>query len=130
MKRLHELFVALICLTLGPLTLLTSATMTVDMLVQPERRAENLFWVGLVALAISPPIVVAGVRLLLNKPNRHGGLFSPNVLRLLAIFNGVVGGTIVILAIQQRDFRGILGGISFVLVTQGAFVMADKREAT
>lgn len=102
--------------------------MTLDMIVAPERRVANLFWVALVTLAISPPIVVAGYRLLLNKPNQHGGLFSPNVLRGLAVVNGVLGGAIVILALQQRDIRGILGGISFLATTQGAFVLASKRE--
>ncbi len=128
--RFRSIYIAILCILSGGTALPTSAIMTFDMILRPETRANNLFVVGLLALAISPPLLVAGVRLLFNKPNRYGGLFSPNVLRFLAVINGVFAGLIVYLASRQSDVLGIIGGIGFLVATQGAFVLANKRAAS
>lgn len=128
--RTYQLFVALLCIVFGGLVSLTSAAMTFSMLVSPEARAENLFWVGVVGLILAPPIFVVGIRLLLNKPNRYGGVFAPGFLRVMAITNGVIGGLILVLAAKEGDLVGVYGGISFLVTTQGAFVLANNRAKT
>lgn len=130
MDRLYEYLIALLCVFFGGLSTLTGLGMTLGMLLSPNTRAENLFWVGLAALALAPPIFVAGIRLLLNKPNKHGGLFAPYTLRGLAVVNGILGGAIIIFAINEGSINGFFGGISFLVTTQGAFVLANKRDAT
>ena len=128
--RLNEIFVALLCILFGGLTFLTSLAMIIGMFVMPDTYAKNLFWVSLIALALSPPVFIAGFRLLLNKPNKHGGLFSPSILRFLAIINGVLGGLIFYFALEQQNINGILGAISFLITTQGAFALANNRKTT
>ena len=78
-------------------------------------------------MTLSPPIFVAGWRLLLNKPNSYGGLFSPIMLRVFSLFSGIIGAAILALAYQQGDLRGMYGGISFLAFTLGGFVLASKR---
>ena len=128
--RAYQLFAALLCILLGGLVTFLSGGMVISMLVAPETRAENLFWVAVVSVAISPPIFVAGWRLLLNKPNKHGGIFSPNVLMIMAVFCGILGGTIAFLAYQQQDYMAAIRGCTFLIVTQGAFVLANARSKT
>ena len=128
--RIHQSFIGILCILFGGLTSVTSIAMVVGMLLTPETRAENLFWVGVVGSVIAPPIFLSGLRLLFNRPNQHGGIFAPNMLRLMAIFCGVIGGTIVILALQQGDYIGALRGATFLFFTQGAFVLANRRAKT
>ncbi len=127
--RIGQIVVALVCIVFGGFTLLMSAAMTLAMLISRDAGTGHLIRVVLFALAISSPIVVAGIRLLLNRPHRTGGLFSPNTLRALAVVNGVLGGAILLLAIGKRAPHGIYGGISFLVTTQGAFILANRRAA-
>jgi hypothetical protein len=128
--RAYQIFAALLCILLGGLATLTSVGMVIAMLVSPETRAENLFWVAVVSAVISPPIFIAGWRLLLNRPNKHGGIFTPNVLRLMAMLCGILGGAIAILAYQHQDYVAVFRGLTFIVVTQGAFVLANARSKT
>ncbi len=128
--RIYHLFVGLICVAFGGLTSFTSIGMVVSMLLAPETRSENLFWIGVVGSVLAPPIFLAGIRLLLNIPNAYGGIFAPNMLRLMAVFSGIIGGAIVILAYQQGDYIGVLHGVTFLVFTQGAFVLANQRAKT
>lgn len=130
MNRAEEFLIGFLGVAFGSLATLTGAAMTIGMLWNPGTKATNLFWVGLVALAVAPPIFVAGLRLVFNRPNKHGGLFEPFALRALAVVNGIVGGMIVVLGAQARDIAGILGGVSYLLTTQGAFTLANRRSAT
>lgn len=127
---LDRIIYGILAASVGGLVSLTSFAMTSAMLISPETRANNLFVVGLFGLAFAPPIFVAGIRLLLNKPNIHGGIFSPFSLRILAIINGVLGGIMIIFGFQEGDITTLFGGISFLLTTQGAFVMANRRSET
>jgi hypothetical protein len=130
MMRLYELFVALICIVLGSLSTYAGLAMTAGMLLYPDTKMKQLFWVGVVALIVAPIIVVAGIRLLLNMPNQRGGLLSAFALRSLAVINGILGGIILVLAYREGDFQGIVGGIGFLVTTQGAFALANARAAT
>ena len=130
MNRAEQIFVGVLGVVFGGLATLTSAAMTIGMLWNPDAKVANLFWVGLVTLVLAPPVFVAGLRLVFKRPNEHGGLFGPFALRALAVVNGVLGGLIVLLAAQARDVGGLLGGVSFLLTTQGAFTIANRRSAT
>lgn len=127
LARLYELFAGLLCLGLGGLTLLTSVAMLTGMYSSPETYAANLFWVAVVATLISPPISVAGARLLLNKRLADGGLFSPTVLQAFGIFYGVLGAVILVLAIKEWDIQGVLGGASMVAGMPIAILLARAR---
>jgi hypothetical protein len=97
------------------------------MLVAPETKSENLFWVAVIALILSPSIFIAGWRLLLNKPNRYGGIFSPLMQGVMAIVSGTVGSFIFIIAYQQEDLRGMYGGVSLLIFSLGAIALAKSR---
>ncbi|WP_344806644.1 hypothetical protein [Allohahella marinimesophila] len=97
------------------------------MLSHPDTKSDVLFGVGLFGLMFSPAIVIAGLRLPVNRPNRFGGLFGPNVLRAMAIVYGIMGGIVLILAIKEEDIFGIYGSLGYIFTTQGAFVLANLR---
>ena len=120
----------MLCLFFGGLVTLTSGFMVVNMMLFPVTKTIALFWVALTALVLAPPILIAGFRLLLNMPNKHGGLFSPFTLRGMAVINGLLGGIILTLGVQDSDPSGMYGGLSFLLTTQGAFILANKRAKT
>ena len=101
--------------------------MLFGMLTDPNAETDVLFYVALFGIAFAPPVFFASIRLILGRPNEYGGLFSPNVLRMLAVVNGLIGVAILVLAIQERDIAGVVGAITFILTTQGAFVLASRR---
>ena len=128
LSRADELFVALLCLTIGGLISLTSLRMLAGIYMSPETAGTNFFWVALVASIIAPTIFVAGVRLLFNRPTKSGGLFSPFTLTVLAVFHGVLGGLGFVLALQGGDVRGTIGGAFMLFGTQAAFLIARRRK--
>lgn len=130
MTRVDEFVVGLLAIVLGGVGSLTGFAMTIGMLISPETKSEVLFWVAIVALAVAPAVFIAGIRLFLDRPCKHGGLFNAFTLRGLAIVNGVLGGAIIILAYQTSDILGIIGGASYLITTQAAFVLANERLAT
>lgn len=130
MTRVDEFVVSLLAIVFGGTGSLTGFAMTISILISPETKSEVLFWVAIVTLAVAPAVFIAGIRLLLDRPRKHGGLFNAFTLRGLAIVNGVLGGAIIILAYQASDILGIIGGISYLITTQGAFVLANVRLAT
>lgn len=125
--QIYQLFISILCILIGGLTSLTSGAMVVSMLVAPETKSENLFWVAVIALILSPSIFIAGWRLLLNKPNRYGGIFSPLMLGVMAIVSGTVGSFIFIIAYQQEDLRGMYGGVSLLIFSLGGIALAKSR---
>ena len=126
--RIYQIFVSLLCIALGGLTSLTSFAMVFSMIIAPETRTENLFWIAVIALILSPPIFIAGWRLLLNKPNKFGGVLTPFMLRLMAIVIAVIVGVIIILAYREGDFFSMFIGLTFLITTQGAFFLAHKMK--
>lgn len=128
--RIYNLTVSLFCILLGGLVTLTSTAMVFSILVSKDSSSSGLLWVGVISLFLAPPIFVAGIRILLNKPYRHGGAFSIGMLRTMAVVNGLIGGLILLFAIPELNLSGIVGGISFLISTQGAFVLANSRAKT
>ena len=49
-----------------------------------------IFLIGSVSLVFGPALIVAGIRLIINKPTRHGGLLSPLMLRVVAVLHAIV----------------------------------------
>ncbi len=80
-------------------------------------------------LSLGSCAVIGGYRLLLNRPHALGGIFSPNMLRYLAIVNALLGGVGAILSWNQRDWVGVLSSVTYFLTTQAAFALANLRES-
>ena len=112
--RIMQVFYGLLGFLLGGLTSLTSAAMIIGMLISPETRANNLLFVALIAIVLAPPITIASARLLLGKPNKYGGVFSPNALRAFAVVHGLIGLTILVLAFREKNYMGVLGALAEV----------------
>jgi len=127
LSRGYELIVACLCLVLGGLITLTSSLMLINIYLTWEGATNNYFWVALTGAVLAPTAFVAGLRLLMNKPHKQGGLFSPHMLTTLAVFYGVVGGAVLLMAIRNWHLGGIVGGAIILATTQAAFVMARRR---
>ena len=128
LSRGYELIVACLCLGLGGLITLTSSLMLINIYLTWESGTNNFFWIALAGAVLAPTVFVAGLRLLTNKPHKQGGLFSPLMLTVLAVFYGVVGGAVLILATVNWHIGAIVGGVAILATTQAAFTMARRRK--
>ncbi|WP_370977848.1 hypothetical protein [Agaribacterium sp. ZY112] len=71
--------------------------------------------------------LVVSVRLVLNKPNKHGGLFSIGGLRFLSAFVGISALIVAPLALYMGHWGALIGTICLSVGCYQGWQMAGRR---
>lgn len=108
--------------------LLMSATLVSELTRQTDTPA---VWILVYAffLSLASCVALGGFRLVRNRPHPLGGMFSPNMLRYLAIVNAGLGGLSAYLSWQDGSVVGMLSSATYIVATQSAFSLANRRES-
>ena len=123
--RTLKAIVGLIVCLAGILLGLISCVMILGLVL--DKDIGPLLFVFLATIALSPPLVIAGIHIALDRPNEFGLVFSPNFIRLFGAFYGIFGAVIFAIALRNMSLGDLLKAIGLFSVMVSAFVLASSR---
>ena len=127
--RVHYFFSGLLVVFFGALASYIGFAFVGVQLFGEVEFEKVIFLIGSVSVVFGPALTVVGIRLLTNKPNRHGSFISPLMLRAFAVFYAIFGGFSCWLVYEQNILISVVAAVFYILVTHQAFYLANRRES-
>jgi hypothetical protein len=124
-ERILAFIVGLGISLLAGLTFLASLALVVAFVL--DREIGLLFFVVLVAVFLSPPIGLAGIRIAFRWPNKYGLSLSPGILRVLGAIYGIIGLTVLVITLKNKAFGDLYRVFVMLSIALGAFVLAGMK---